>query len=285
MTDEKQAIRFKEYFGSDETFRKLKKMYTCGDMDSLADELLNKHVRPLLRKSIGGKCTKEVLEDIEIEAFMKLWQVIEAFLCDPRNDPDDTSASEHYDPPQRTRWFNATVLNSALKELKKINKYYDHIITLELFEDDTSDPIQRLIDPSVSPEKKILSDEALPVIMDLGFSERTKIVTRVIVSYTIIVDFLHLDYSRSDLVKMLDGTTMAKAREQMGDMLREYGYDDKLFLRSLDSHLQTVDTSTEIVDITASKLNSRKNDFKNHLRKMLIILEKKEQEEEENDDQ
>ena len=270
-------------FGSDMFFRRMKQLW-LSDRDDAASFLMDQ-VRVICRSVIRNvRCgfyhvTEEDFSDYTQESWIKLWMNMEAFLADPRNDPD--SDSEHYTPEQKYRWARTLVLHEMqhLRDRKMGGNARGsdgcRIQMLSIQQPvgtgDGTTPLGWFIpDKNPSPEQAAAASEAVRDAFSEFFSLPSSPETLVSVAYVIVNNLLGQKKSMGDYAAELNQGTVLQAADQIEVLLEQYGYDP-LWLQPLRRRVQETGGDRPVAGLTAAKLANRKNDVQGMLRKRMDV--------------
>lgn len=268
-------------FGSDIFFRELKNAWQT-DANNASLLLLNQAkaiCRSIIRSAQHGfyDVTKEDYEDYVSDSWIKLWQSIEEFLSDPRNDPD--SEGEHYSAAQKYTWARLMVLHEMQHTRDRklgrspIGSKGKRIIitTLDSQNNDNEDGFS-LLDiirsPDYTPEEKVILSATIQEALNHLFSLPNSTETLVAVGYTVLSSALAEKQSMGEYADFLNGHTLEEITLSMEALLANYGFES-CWLAPLRKRIANEKAAETRPAITTKKLINRRNDILSTMRQKL----------------
>lgn len=276
-------------FGSEAFFRLMKQLW-LSDRDGAAGLLMDQ-VRQICRSVIRNvrhgffNVTEDDFSDYTQESWIKLWMNMDAFLADPRNDPD--SDSEHYTPEQKYSWARTLVLHEMQhlrdRKLGVTAKGPDgrRIQVLSIQQpagtgDGTTPLGWFLPDRNPTPDQIAAASDSVRDALSEFFSLSSSPETLVSVAFVIVNNTLGQKKSMGDYAAELDQSTVLQVLDQIEAQLEQYGYDP-LWLQPFRRRVQETGGDRPIAGLTAAKLANRKNDVQGMFRKRMEFREHGEQ--------
>ena len=277
-------------FGSDSFFRELKNAWQT-DSETASLLLLNQTraiCRSIIRSARNGfyHVTEEDYDDYVSESWIKLWQNMEKFLSDPKNDPD--SEGEHYSAAQKYNWARCLVLHEMqhMRDRKMgrnpvgSNGMHIKITPLDPQDNDTEDGFSYLDiirSPEYTPEEKAIIFAAIHDALNQFFSLPNSTETLIAVGYTILSSALAEKQSMEEYVDFLNSHSLQEITTSMEALLNEYGYDP-IWLTPLSERIEKEKAAEASPVITVKKLVNRRNDIFNTMRQKLEQIRNDEKE-------
>ncbi len=269
-------------FGSDEFFRKMKHLWIA-DRDEAA-KLLKEQVEQICRIIIWkyGKhfknVTKEDFQDYASEAWIRMWQNMDRFLSEPRNDPD--SDGPHYTPNEKVKLAIKLILINMLQVRdRKMGKKPTVVKGKYIYVDSLDRPIKSNEKNSVTvgehtssrdpgPEQQaVLSDFARYALQEL-LSLPNDSETLAAVAYVILNETFGEKQSMEDYANQLNQSPMLQIIAKMETMLADNDMNPGWMLL-FRQRIEKEGGDRTVNGLTAAKLANRKNDIQDRIRKKL----------------
>ena len=268
-------------FGSDSFFRELKHAWLT-DANTAGQLLLNQ-TRLICRSIINSvrngfyHVTQEDFDDYVQESWIKLWQNMDSFLSDPRNDPD--SEGEHFSAAQKYQWARFLVLHEMQhlrdrklgRNIAGANGRRIRIVPLDYLESDNDDSFSLLdILPAqtATPEEALVVSSFIQEALQHLFNLPNNTETLIAVGYTILASSLEEKKAMEEYADYLNGHTFDEIIASMELLLNEHGYQSSP-LTSLRARIEREKISGQKPTISSKKLINRKNDILTAMRKIL----------------
>ena len=269
-------------FGSDAFFREMKQAWQKDD--EKASQLLLTQVtllcRSIIRKPGNGfyEVTKEDLEDYASEVWIKLWQNMDRFLSDPKNDPD--SEGEHFTAAQKYEWARRLALHEMqhLRD-RKFGRNPSgsggqriKILPLDISTGKNGNDtgyLDFIPSPDPAPEEQTVVSSAVSEALERLFSLPNNPETLAVVGYVILASALEEKRSAEEYADFLNRHTVDEIVGSMEDMMAANSLDASCLL-PFRERIDKAGAGNTVPDITPKKLINRKNDIRSTLRGITI---------------
>lgn len=271
-------------FGSDSFFRELKHAWQTDA--NTAGQLLLDQTKMICRSIINSvrngfyNVTKEDYDDYVQESWIKLWQNMDSFLSDPRNDPD--SEGEHFSAAQKYQWARFLILHEMQhmrdrklgRNIVSANGERIRIIPLDYLgssNDESFSLLDILSAQAVTPEEAFVVSSSVQEALQQLFNLPNNTETLIAVGYTILASSLEEKKAMEEYADYLNGHTFGEIIASMELLLNEHGYQSSP-LTSLRTRIEREKIAGQKPTISSKKLINRKNDILTTMRRILEQL-------------
>lgn len=264
-------------FGSDEFFRTMKYLWAADREEAakLLKEQAEQICRLIIWKYKGSftNVTEEDFEDYAAEAWIRMWQDMERFLSDPRNDPD--SDGPHYTPEQKISWAKKLIRFEMLKlrdrkmgkNLKGANGKPIIFVYLDQPLDDTGMTSFGSTIPSNDPELGQTDEEVELVanVLQEFFRLPNNSETLAAVAYVILNEEFGEKQSMEKYADQLSKDSVIQIVEKMENILAGNEMNPE-WLLPFRRRIEKEGGDRPFSDLTAVRLTNRKSEVKKALK-------------------
>lgn len=256
-----------ETFGSDAFFIKLKRAKETGDRERfqmMVIEKVQSKAAVLMRRYPYTRYSREDREDAMQETILSMLGKVDAFVDDPRNDPE-SGREDGYGPLQRQRWFVEGV-DLALKHHR--NKVFKHSAVDSLDKEFDGEDGGSLMDviPSKqpTPEQDMLRRERLAEALRKLFSLRNAPELLAAMGYMLLEEnLLGARRSQAQYAELLNGMRVGELLDKLEASLVEAEIDIRV-MAPLRARVK--DADAVIGGLNPRNIANRKNSILTTLR-------------------